>query len=441
MVKKILVFLSALSLLLASCATFQPPPPTIYIGDLPPSTAMELSLDDRITAEDAWQSLKEGNVSKARKLFTRLGTSNPLYYAGNGYAYLIEKAHLTAEQHFLSALEIQKDMALAHLGLAQIFLETGRTELAFGEFREILKKEPAHPWVKPRYESIKADKTRELLNEAKTLLASGNQDESKTVFLRALFYTPDSTEAHSNLARIFINEENYEGALIHLKTASQADPDNLDLLKLRAEALFQAEDFKSSLELFERLEDALPEDQDIKSRLLTIRNRMGIFELPSQYNQIPTLDAVTKQDVAALLSVKFRDIMTEQIQTPPIIVDIATSWAQRDILKTTALGIMDVYPNHEFRPEKIIKRAEMAEILIRLMDYLKLKGHSFIQHISPNRIQISDVSPENYFFNPIVQIISYDIMSLESDRTFGPEQPVSGQDAVKYLDILLALIK
>ena len=413
----------------------------MYIGDLPSTTIIEFSLDERILAEDAWQSLKEGNTSKARKLFIKLGTSNPLYYAGNGYVSFIMKDFLTAEKDFLSALEIQQDMALAHLGLAQIFLETGRTELAFGEFREILKIEPEHPWVRPRYESIKSEKTRELLNEAKTLLASGNLGESKTIFLRALFYTPDSAEAHMNLAQIFIEEKNFEGALIHLKTASQADPDNLELLKLRAESLFQSEDYTASLEIYERLRDNIPDDQDIRSRLVTIKNRLGIFELPSQYDTLPSVETLRKQDLAALVSVKFKDIMTEQIQKPPIIVDIATSWAQKYILKTTSLGIQDVYPNHEFRPGKIINRAEFAETLIRIIDFLKLKGFNFIQHLSPNQIRISDVSPENYFYTPIIKIISFDIMTLQSDRIFGPEKPVSGLEAIKYMDIILALIK
>lgn len=57
------------------------------------------------------------------------------------------------------------------------------------------------------------------------------------------------------------------------------------------------------------------------------------------------------------------------------------------------------------------------------------------------KIQISDVSPENYYYQPILRIISHDIMNLSADRTFNPDLPVSGQESVRLLNIILALVK
>jgi hypothetical protein len=171
---------------------------------------------------------------------------------------------------------------------------------------------------------------------------------------------------------------------------------------------------------------------------------------------------VTKEQMSALIGVKFKDILDKPEGRPPIIIDISTSWASRYILDAASLGLLDVYPNHTFQPRKIITRAEMAEILHRLIRKLEAKGHRFIQQIPPERIQIKDVSPDNFYYRPIVMMISYDLMSMAGGRRFNPDQPVmmisydlmsmaggrrfnpdqpvSGADAMQHLALILALI-
>ena len=117
----------------------------------------------------------------------------------------------------------------------------------------------------------------------------------------------------------------------------------------------------------------VPDNQETAERLQTIKNRLGIFELPSQYNSIISSTAVSRQEVAALLGVKFKDILEDPTGQPRIITDISTSWASTFILKMTSLEILEVYPNHTFQPRKTVSRAEMAQILYRLIQALKKK--------------------------------------------------------------------
>lgn len=439
--RKHIFSLTLIAVVLGACATYQPPPPTLYIGDLPASETADLSLDNRITIEDAWALLRKGNVGKARKLFEKLGISSPFYFVGMGYASLILKEIGPAENAFLQALRLQPDMVLAHQGLAQIYEASGRMDQAFGELREVLKNEPDNSWALAKYESIRAKRTTSLLNEGKTRLASGDREGAKNAFLRALYYSPDSVEAHWNLGQLFFKEKEWNSALIYLKTASSKEPGNLEILQLYAETLFQTENYKTSLEIYEKLREAKPDDREIRNRLETIKNRLGIFELPSQYDAIPSKEAITKEDAAALIGVKFKSVLKGRVQKPPIIIDIATSWAQKYILQVASLGLLDVYSNHEFRPGGIMTRAETAEMLVRLIDYLKSQGYTFIRQVAPDQIQIRDVSPEHFYFKPIIQIISYDIMSMEADRTFQPGKAVGGRAMIKYLDVILALIQ
>ena len=86
-------------------------------------------------------------------------------------------------------------------------------------------------------------------------------------------------------------------------------------------------------------------------------------------------------------------------------------------------------------------RAEIAETLSYFISYLEKKGFKFIQQIPPDKIGISDVSPQNYYYQSIVKMLSLGIMELTMDRAFQPDLTIPGEEAIKLLDILLALVK
>lgn len=424
-----------------SCATYKPPPPSLYIGDLPQSIVTDLSLDERIITEEAWGNLKQGKGKKAKKVISKLEAESPFYYVGLGYASFLLNNFPESEMFFKKALQIYPEMALVHTGLAQIYQKTGRDDLAFSSLREALKSEPDNPWARQAYETLKNRKSEEALNEAEIFLAQGNEEKSKESYLKALYYSPRSTRAHLALADIYKKENNLKSALVHLKTAHQNEPENRRILRMYGETLYEAKQYPRSLDIYEKLLDLEPEDKKIRTRLETIKNRLGIFELPSQYDAIPSSEAISKEEIAALLGVKFKDVLEDPSTKPPILIDISTSWASKYILKTTSLGLLDVYSNHTFQPKKVVTRGEMAEILFRLINHLKRKGVNFIRQIPPDKIQISDVSPQHIYYQPILQIVSYDIMNLSADRAFNPDLPISGQETIRLLDIILTLIE
>jgi len=421
--------------------TYQPVKPSFYFEDLPQTIVTELTLEERITTEEAWKNLREADGARAQKILSRLNAENPAYHVGLGYALYLLGDYKSSEANFKAALSYYPEMVLIHLGLAQLYQKTGRENPAFAELREVLKQNPEHSWAKKEYETLKTKKTEEALTEGLDFLASGNRERSKEAFLRALYYSPDSIKAHLSLAEIYKAGDQLQNALVHLKAASSSEKENPEILRDYAEALFLTEQYTKSFKIYERLLEMQPDNQDIRSQVESLKNRLGIFELPSQYLNIPFKEATSREEMAALLAVKFKGIIDQEKTKPPIIIDISTSWASKFILTTTSLGILEVYPNHTFQPQKIITRAEMAEILLRLINLLKKKEYPLIQQFPPEMIQISDVSPDNYYHNPITQIISYQIMDLDAEKAFRPDQPVSGQETVRILDIILSLIK
>lgn len=413
----------------------------MHIGNLPPEVVAQLTLDERIAVEDVWNNIKSGNVKKAQKKIENLARDNPLYSVSFGYIFYLQNDLATAEEFFQSALSEKPAMTLVRLGLAQIFLDTGRDDQAFRQIREILKNDPDNIWAQSKYSELKKIKTEEALTQGKTYRDQGLFKESESSYLKALFYSPQSLEAHLALADLYKRENQIQNAFFHLKTAVTMQPEDVKILHSYGTLLWEAQDYKKCLEIYEKLQSLDPGNKEIQGRIETLKNRLGIFELPSQYEAIPFSEAISKEELSALISMKFQDYLDVSSKKPPIIVDISTSWASKFILKLTTLGILDVYPNHAFLPKKITTRAELTETLFRLQQHLEKKGFKFIQQIPPERISIADVTPDNFFYKPILHTLSYDLMNLFPDKTFRPDMPVSGQEAIKILDIILALIR
>lgn len=439
--KKTSLLISVIALSWACVTMEPPPPPSLYIESPAPAMSAMLSLDDRIAMEDAWNNLKQGKAAKAEKILTKLGSANPFYYAGLGYAALLLENLPLAEQNFEQAVRERQDMALAHLGLGQVYQKAGKEEQAYNEYLEVLKRDTENAWASKESEAIRTKMTAELLKEGKAYADAGDKEKGKESYLKALHYSPKSQEAYLALARIYREETNYQNSLFHLRTANANDPKNKTILRDYADTLYLAEQFPRSLDIYERLLELDPQNKQVKDRIDLLKNKLGIVEIPSQYNNIGASEAVTKEDLAALIGVKLRDVLGETSPKPPVIVDITTSWAARFILKTTALEIMDVYSNHTFQPKKIMTRAEIAETLVRLVSLLRKNGYKIVEQIPIDRIQILDVSPEHFSFQAIAQVISIELMTLAPDRTFRPELGLSGREAIKTLEILLGLIK
>ncbi|MGB8952703.1 MAG: tetratricopeptide repeat protein [Candidatus Aminicenantales bacterium] len=441
MIKKIGVFVCTLTFFWA-CVPLQPPPPSLHI-EIPSSILVtELSLDERIAVEEAWSSLRQGKTARAEKILSRLSSTSPFYYAGLGYASFIREDYQAAEKFFQQALALRPEMTLPHMGLAQLYQKTGREDLAFNEYAEVLKREPENTWAQKEFSVVQAEKTEESLRQAKSFLSQGDAEKSKEAYLKALHYYPKSQEANLALAAIYNKEKNFQNALLHLKAALDNDPKNTEILRNYADTLFESRQYPKSLDFYERLLDIDPQNKHGKNRLENLKNRLGIVELPSQYNSIPSSPAVTKEEVAALIGVKFKEYLNDAPpQKPTVIIDISTSWASKSIIQTASFEIMEVYPNHTFQPKKEVTRAEMAVSLVRLINFLKKEGLRILPQIPLEKIQLLDVPADNYYYKPIAQIISYQIMDLSPDRTFRPESGLSGQEALKLLNILLGLIK
>ena len=440
MVKRIAVV--GLALLAAwSCATVPTAPPAFFVEDLPEGAATRLKLDDRIAAEDAWDALKAGRYDQARKYLMKLGTANPVREAGLAYVDLIAGDLPAAEARFNSSVSITPDMIPSRVGLVQIYESRRDRDKAFAELREILARAPGHRWATPRFEALRADLVRESTAAAREAYAGGNRETAKREFLKVLSYAPDTPAIHLELARLYRQEKDTEAALPHYRAAVEGQKADKALLREYAEFLAETGELGLSLEILERLAAAEPKDATVGKRVEEIKSKLGVYELPSQYDGIAALEAITREDLAALIGVKFGDFLAAPGPRTEILTDIATSWAQRFIVKVASLEIMTGSVNHTFQPRRIINRADLADAAVRLIGVLQQRGAKFVPLVETRRIQVADVSPDNFYYASITKALAYQIMTLTPERRFEPDRTVSGAEAIRVMDIILELAK
>ncbi|MHA7965096.1 choice-of-anchor L domain-containing protein [Paenibacillus sp. CAU 1782] len=107
----------------------------------------------------------------------------------------------------------------------------------------------------------------------------------------------------------------------------------------------------------------------------------------------------------------------------------ATHWAAGYISVAVDMGLMTGYPDGEFKPERVISRAEMASFAAR---YEKL---SFTEHegaVSP----ISDVD-NHWGASAIDAVVASGIMTGYEDGTFAPNRELKRSEAVTIINRLL----
>jgi tetratricopeptide (TPR) repeat protein len=443
-VKKALV--AGLALLGAwSCVTFAPAPPSFYIEPVPPAVVTRLSLDQRIAVDQAWSDLKEGRPDRARRALDKLGQDNPVYAAGMGYVNLSLGDLAAAESNFKDALGRSLEMTPARAGLAQLYQAKGEKELEFAQYRDILKTDPENRWAKPRYEALRSELTKGLLDQASSAKAAGRKAEAREALLKVLAVDPVSADANYLLGMLELEENDITNALRHLQAFIDQGPPSKErqkaVVRVLAERYFEKGEFGRSLDYYEKLAELEPEDKAVAARLEDLKSKLGVFELPSQYGIIASAEAITREDLAALIAVKFKDFLNGPERPTEIFVDIGTSWAQRFIIKIASLAIMRGYDNHTFQPRRIINRAELAESLAALIEFLKARGVRFVPLLDGRKIIIADVPSDSFYFQPIVRVVSYQVMDLTPERTFEPERTVSGREAVRTLDIVLGLAR
>jgi len=109
--------------------------------------------------------------------------------------------------------------------------------------------------------------------------------------------------------------------------------------------------------------------------------------------------------------------------------DVANHWAKNWIYEIVELKGMEMYPDHTFRPDELMTRAEFA-LLIQNILILETHDESLATKYFGEESHFPDVNSSHPAYNAIVLCVNRGIMKTKMDGSFGMTDYVSGADAL-----------
>ena len=419
--------------LAASCA----PPPKAPAPDaeeyvFPTSTPGQLSPAEARRLEKAWRQILSGDAAGAqRDLSKMLGRSPGLIPAETalGYAWLRAGRFEEAARRFENVTARQPDYVPALAGAAATASSRGDVEGALGLYRRAQLAEPGNPFLRQRVAELRVQVTERRVAAARAAQEAGRSEEAAATYRQALEAAPEVAGLRLELANLLAATGDVEGAVGVLK----ADPteDRQVLLRL-ADLETQRRDYPGALEAYHRILARDPHDEDAQRRSREVREALEMDQMPEEYRRIATAPAISRADLAALISVKVTALARVSPGEPQVAVDISGSWARGHIIKALAHDIMTVYPNHTFQPAAMARRGDVARAVQRVLDLLKWPVAA-----GPNP---TDMSRSNVYYYPATRVVAAGLMDLTPAGGFEAWRPVSGPEAVAVVEELVRLV-
>jgi Flp pilus assembly protein TadD len=422
-----------LAALAASCAPavrLRPPEPGDYV--FPHARRGELGTEDAQRLEQAWRKLLAGDVAAAEKGFRKLLARRPgLVSAETGLAYARLRAGRADEAAaaFGSVLTRQPDYAPALVGAASAAQRRGDVEAAFEHLRRAADAEPRDASVRKKLGQVKLQVTERRVESARALAAGGEGERAVEQYRRALEAAPEVSGIRLELAELLVAQGDAEQA-ISLLEADPAD-DKLALQRL-GELLAEQQEYARALHVYRRLLAREPKDAEALRRSREVREALELQQMPEEYRRIGPAPRITRADLAALVAVKVTALSRLAPGEARVAVDISGSWAREHIIRVLAFEILDVYPNHTFQPGAIVRRADLARAVGRVLDLLGWPAGP-----AP---ELSDMSRTHLYHGAASRVVAAGLMDLTPAGAFEAWRPVSGQEAVDVIEGLVRLV-
>jgi tetratricopeptide (TPR) repeat protein len=174
---------------------------------------------------------------------------------------------------------------------------------------------------------------------------------------------------------------------------------------------------------------------------LTRSDAAALFIAELQLDRILSRSRGPAADTAYKAPVDPRELKAVDAAKPAA-NDISGHWARNFIEDALKLGIrgLQVGPDGAFRPGQALDRAEFAFLSEDAL-IAALGDKTLATRYIGSSPRFSDVSAGSPYYNAICDAVDHNVMSPNSDGTFGALQPVSGADALLTIRLIKELRK
>jgi tetratricopeptide (TPR) repeat protein len=379
-----------------------------------------------------WRFLEAGDLSNAERDFRAAMRNSADFYPGEtalGYLALARKDPKTARSHFEKALQIDPRYVSALVGGGQAFLALGRETDALFAFQSAVAVDPSLSDVKRRIEVLQFRGLEQDLAAARQAARAGKFDDAARAYANAIASSPESAFLYRELAGVEAKRGETDAALRDLRKALTIEPADAGSIAQVGDLLAAQGDFDGAERSYAEALSLEP-SVTVEAKLDALRAKAELARLPADYRAIDAAPQVTRGDLAALIGVRLPEIVQSARRRDGVVItDIRTHWAATWVMAVARAGIMDPFDNHTFQPNAVVRRADLAIAMSRLLTRLAVQDPVRGRSWSAARVRFPDLAATHLAYPAASMAVTAGVMSTNGDL-FQPAQAVTGAEAI-----------
>ncbi len=394
--------------------------------------------------ELGWQWLQAGDLRAADRNFTAALRLAPAFYpaeTGMGYLALARKDNKEAATHFDRALAANPAYAPALAGRGEALLTLGQREQALASFEAAIAADPQLATLRSRIEVLRFRGLQDDVDAARKAAEAGRLSEARAMYERTIAASPDSPFLYRELANVEKREGNLAKALEHVLKAAELNPGEPRNLVTLAEIYEAQGEYAKAVDAYVAA-SALEPSEAVDAKIEELRDKAAFAAMPVEYRSIEGSPTVTRAQLAALFGVRLEALLkTAPRANAVVITDTRNNWAAPWILAVARAGLMEVYPNHTFGPNTVVRRADLAEAASRALAIVALNNPKLAALIRSARGRFPDVPEGHLSYRAASVAVASGVMTPAADGTFQLSDPVSGAEALAAIAKLEELVE
>ncbi len=380
-----------------------------------------------------WLWLQAGDLKAAERNFeAALKLSGDFYpaEAGLGYVSLAKKDLDDAATHFDRAVVVNPRYVPALVGRGEALLGLGERDMALKSLEAAVVADPSLEALRSRIEVLRVRGLQDDVADARKAIDAGRYDEARRLYDRAIAASPDSPFLYREAAEVARRQGNLDLALRHAQKALELEPTDVraqiligDIYESQKESLKAVAAYEAAL--------ALEPNEALERKVETLREGLALAAMPTEFQAIESSTMLSREQLAALVGVRLDGLFKRAPRRNAVVItDTRGSWAVPWIMSVTRAGVMEVYPNHTFQPEAVVRRGDLAEAASRVLSLIAVEKPALASSWRSARRNFVDVPPAHLSYPAASAAVEAGVMQPLADGSFQLSRLVTGAEAV-----------
>ncbi len=363
-------------------------------------------------------------------------TFSPAYWTMGEIYYDLNKLNLAAK-NYRQALQYDPQMIDAALQLTRIYIKHQEYHEAKEQLTDVLSLEPQQALALELLEQCKQEAAGYHFKRGQALIKNKKHRSAVAELELAVENNPAFYQAWLELGKLQQNNGQSKRAIESYEKAMRLNP-NLPVVWNELGKLYlQSAVYDRARYAFQHSLVLDPGQPGIRAQLKEAQtNFYRLIDLPREYLEISSNQAITRGELAAVLTVNLRSLphVAQSINGSALIIpDISSHWANQFIIYTVKHNWMQPYPNHNFLPDQRVSRGELAAILDNILNETSLNKTADIPLV------FIDISPENQYYKAIMRVGALGLLATyqKGSGVFMSDKAVNGVEALEVVDKLV----